>query len=70
LIIGIFISVLALVALYIGFSELLVDYVNMTLLPTFVVTVLLIGLIALFACYWPLRQFIYRPAIHSLRGND
>lgn len=70
LVIGIFVSALALLALYIGFSEALVDYVNMTIVPTFAVTILLISLIALFACYWPLRQFIYRPAIHSLRGNE
>jgi len=69
LFVGIFVSGLALLALYIGFSESLLDYVNMPLVPTFAVTILLISLIALFACYWPLRQFIYRPAIHSLRGK-
>lgn len=70
LLIGVFVSALALLALYIGFSEALVDYINMTIVPTFAITIALICLIALFACYWPLRQFIYRPAIHSLRGNE
>ncbi|MDP2562740.1 ABC transporter permease [Psychrobium sp. 1_MG-2023] len=68
--VGVFVSILAILALYIGFDEELVVYASFQLVPVFLVTVVLISLIALFACYWPLRQFINRPAIHSLRGSE
>jgi len=69
-ILGMILSILILIALYLGFSEVLADYINLSLLVLFVITVALISLISLFACYWPLRPFINRPAIHSLRGSD
>jgi len=69
-ILGMILSILILIALYLGFSEALADYINLSLLVLFVITVALISLISLFACYWPLRPFINRPAIHSLRGSD
>lgn len=68
--IGIIVSMMILLGIYIGFNEELADYFSLQLIPVFVVTIALISLIALFACYWPLRQFINRPAIHSLRGSE
>jgi len=69
-ILGMSLSILALVGLYLGFSEALASYINLSLLSMFVITITLISFISLFACYWPLRPFINRPAIHSLRGSD
>ena len=34
-----------------------------------ILTLLIIGLIAFIGCYLPLRQFIYRPIIESLKGG-
>jgi len=69
-ILGMILSLLILIGLYFGFSEQLASYINLSLLTLFVITVALISLISLFACYWPLRPFINRPAIHSLRGSE
>lgn len=68
--IGMVISVILLLGGYIGFQSELADYFSLQLIPVFVVTIATIAVIALFACYWPLRQFINRPAIHSLRGSE
>lgn len=67
---GIIVSIGLLLTLYVGFNEALVDYVSFRLLPIFLATFVVISILSLFACYWPLRQFINRPAIHSLRGNN
>jgi ABC-type antimicrobial peptide transport system permease subunit len=67
---GMVLSLVILVILYLGFSEQLADYVNVTLISLFAITITLISLVSLFACYWPLRPFINRPAIYSLRGNE
>ena len=69
-ILGMILSIFVLAGLYLGFSEALADYINLMLLTVFIITISLISLISLFACYWPLRPFINRPAIHSLRGSD
>jgi predicted permease len=69
-IIGMVVSVIILLALYLGFAEELVNYMHAQLVMIFVVTLILISMTALFACYWPLRQFINYPAIHSLRGSE
>ena len=69
-ILGMILSIFVLAGLYLGFSEVLADYINLMLLTLFIITISLISLISLFACYWPLRPFINRPAIHSLRGSD
>ena len=67
---GIGASVIVLLGIYVAFSEVLLSYLSVQLLGMFILTVVLISAIALFACYWPLRRFILRPAIHSLRGSD
>ncbi len=48
--------------IYVAFDEVLLADVSYQLLGMFVVTIVLISFIALFACYWPLRQFINRPS--------
>ena len=67
---GILVSMIILVGVYIGYNDALASYVTLELLPAFIMTNLFIVLLSLFACYWPLRQYINRPAVHSLRGSD
>lgn len=67
---GILSSVVALSVLYVLFNDSLMQYINLTLIPIGIATLTLIMSITLFACYMPLRQYIRKPAIHSLRGSD
>lgn len=62
-------AVLVLVG-YLAFTDALDSYVNLALLPALAMTLALIVSITLIACYWPLRQFINKPAIHTLRGSE
>jgi predicted permease len=55
---------------YIGMSEYIQPFLNLQVLPMILATLVLIILVTLFACYWPLRQYINKPAIYSLRGSD
>lgn len=68
--VGIVISVFLMLGLYLGFYENLTSYVNTQLIPLFVTTLMLISVLALFACYWPLRPIINARPIYSLRGNQ
>lgn len=68
--IGIVISLIVSLALSIGFSEALASYINLHLVVLFFVTVALICIMALFACYWPLRPIINSSPIQSLRGVE
>lgn len=68
--IGITISIVVLLALSIGFSEELTSYINAQLIILFSFTLVLICSMALFACYWSLRNIINYPAIRSLRGSQ
>lgn len=70
IVLGVALSLVAMLGIYIGYKEVLVDYMNVGLVPMFISTVVSIALLSLFACYWPLRQYINQPAIHSLRGSD
>ena len=66
-----FIGSIVLFALaYIGLSEYIQPFLSWQMVPMIVVTLVLIILVTLFACYWPLRQYINQPAIFSLRGSD
>jgi len=67
---GVCISLFILFGLMIGFNQQLQNIINISLLPLFVVTLLLILIIAFNACYLPLRQFINKPALYSLRASD
>ena len=68
--IGIVISLLILLGVSIGFSEALASYINSQLITLFIITLVLICAMALFACYWSLRNIINYPAIRSLRGGE
>jgi predicted permease len=46
------------------------DYLTSSLIVVFTATVISICSLSLFACYWPLRQFINRPVMYALRGNN
>ena len=67
---GIVISTFVLFALWLGFNEQLPNMINVTLLPLFLLTLLLIIVIAFNACYLPLRKYINKPAQYSLRGSE
>lgn len=70
IVLGVASSLVVMLGVYLGYKDVLSAYVSLDLLPVFLFTVLSIALLALFACYWPLRQYINHPAIHSLRGSD
>jgi len=55
---------------YIGLSEYIQPFLTWQVVPMLIATLLLIITVTLFACYWPLRQFINKAAIFSLRGSD
>ena len=70
LLMGILVSIFILLGLYVGFSDSLTSYISLALIPVFIGTLGLIALISFLACYLPLRQYINKPAIHSLRGAE
>lgn len=70
LLMGIVVSILILVGLYVGFSDNLTSFISLALIPVFIGTLGLIALISFLACYLPLRQYINKPAIHSLLGAE
>lgn len=70
IVLGVALSIVVMLGLYIGYKEALADYMSVDLLPMFMSTILSIAMLSLYACYWPLRQYINHPAIHSLRGSD
>jgi len=55
---------------YIGLSAYIQPFLTWQVLPMIIATLVLIILVTLFACYWPLRAYINQPAIFSLRGSD
>ena len=63
-------SVLLFASAYLGLSEYIQPFITWQLLPMVIATLVLIIMVTLFACYWPLRQYINKPAIFSLRGSD
>ena len=66
-----FIGSIVLFALaYIGLSEYIQPFLTWQVLPMVIASLLLIILVTLFACYWPLRQYINQPAIFTLRGSE
>ena len=67
---GMAVSVILMLLLYIAYAEVVRSYLGLAQLGVFTFTVVIISLLSLFACYWPLRQYINQPAIHSLRGSD
>jgi predicted permease len=70
ILLGVLLSICVLSLLTIGFSEQVNDYITLELLPVFIVTLAMISTLSLFACYFPLRQYINKPVIHSLKGSE
>jgi predicted permease len=68
--IGMATSVVVMLLLYIAYQDQLGAYIGVELFGMFTLTICAIGSLSMFACYWPLRKYINRPAIHSLRGSD
>ncbi|WDE02125.1 ABC transporter permease [Thalassomonas actiniarum] len=66
-VLGFIASVIILFSLYIGFSAELNAYIGEQLILISVITLSLITWICLFACYWPVRAYINRPVINTLR---
>jgi ABC-type antimicrobial peptide transport system permease subunit len=67
---GLVISAVVLLVLYLGFSDTLSAYISLELLPLFIFTLASISLLSSLACYVPLRQYIKKPVIHSLKGSE
>ncbi|MCJ8320947.1 MAG: ABC transporter permease [Colwellia sp.] len=67
---GIALSMIMLLIITIGFNEQITNYLTLELLPLLFITLSAIALISFIACYFPLRQLINRPAIHSLKGCE
>jgi len=55
---------------YIGLSQYIQPFLTWQLIPIILVSLLLIMMVTLFACYLPLRQYINKPAIYSLKGSE
>jgi ABC-type antimicrobial peptide transport system permease subunit len=64
---------IGLVLLIIGshvFSEQLESHLSWPLLPVLLITLGLVSFISFVACYLPLRQYINKPAMYSLKVSD
>ena len=59
-----------LLALYLIFKAELAPYLQSTLLLPILLTLVMTAGLSCLASYWPLRSFINRPAIYSLKGSD
>ncbi|MBA6399856.1 hypothetical protein H4J67_19400, partial [Colwellia sp. BRX10-4] len=70
ILLGVLLSVGVLSLLTIGFSEQVNHYLTLQLLPVFTVTLAMISMLSVFACYFPLRQYINKPVIHALKGSE
>jgi ABC-type lipoprotein release transport system permease subunit len=67
--IGVGLSMMILLSVWGGFGESFQQYINLQILPLFILTLALISLISFIACYIPLRQYINKPVIHALKGS-
>jgi ABC-type antimicrobial peptide transport system permease subunit len=68
--VGVVVGVVVLFLLAYGFSQQLESYFDWQLLINLGGTLFLIGLISFFACYAPLRRYIDKPVVNSLRGSE
>jgi predicted permease len=69
ILLGILSSVLVMLLLYLVFNNMFSTIVGADLYTPLVLTILAIVSVCLFACYWPLRQYIKQPVINTLKGN-
>jgi len=63
-------SSVILIILSIIFKETINSYIHWQLLPIFLLTLVLISAISLFACYWPLRKLINHPPVYALKMSE
>ncbi len=70
ILIGFVVSILLLICLFLSFNGYLNTYISLQMLPLFMLTLSLILVISFLACYLPLRQYINKPVIHSLKGSE
>ncbi len=70
LIAGMLVGLIVMSILYNLFTDTFVNYINGQSIPIFVITLLLLGSLYLFSCYWPLRRFISRPPIYAIRNEN
>ncbi len=72
LVAGLCIGVLCLITLYSSFGKHLTDYfsLSMAILSPLLITLVLISSLSFLSCYLPLRQYINKPPIDSLRGSN
>ena len=70
ILLGVLVSIVILVGLYFTYYSIVANYLNIDLIFMFLLTLMAIAGLSLFACYWPLRTYINQPAVHSLRGSD
>jgi ABC-type antimicrobial peptide transport system permease subunit len=69
ILLGFLSSVLVILVLYVGFNNMFSTIVGADLYSPLIITILSILSVCLFACYWPLRQYIKQPVINTLKGN-
>ena len=67
---GVLVSIGVLLLLTMEFSSQFNHYFTLQVLPVFLLTLAFISVISFIACYLPLCQYINKPAIHCLKGND
>ena len=67
---GIILSIGILSMLYMSYSQNIATDLSLELLPILLITLGLISIVSILACYLPLRKYIYKPAIHALRGSE
>jgi len=68
ILLGIGTSIVVMYGLYMGFQNIISNYLRVELFFMFGTTIIAIFLLSLFACYWPLRKYINQPVVNSLRG--
>jgi predicted permease len=68
--IGFVLSSLLLLCLIFSFNRYLNTYINLQMLSLFILTLSSILAISFLACYLPLRQYINKPVINSLKGSE
>jgi predicted permease len=67
---GVIASIILLAITYVAASDYVNLFFTVQAVPMILLTVTLILLVVLFACYWPLKPCINSQPIHSLRANE
>jgi predicted permease len=67
---GLIISLVILAITYLVTIDYSLEFFTLQALPMLFLTIALILIVVLFACYWPLRPYINGRPINSLRGSD